>query len=154
MPGSNSRPNVSEGYEVPTELPGSTGYAGKIMSFTVYVCVCFLPIHSGHQWFVGRTSRCHTGGRSHRISHPHLLSAVCIVRNSKSGKHSNSIMVFSLLEQLCKGKSELRHLNLLLLEHPPPNQGKRCNMLVMIIKAVVTCFLLCFLPFHSGHQVR
>ena len=25
MPGSNSRPNVSEGYEVPTELPGSTG---------------------------------------------------------------------------------------------------------------------------------
>ena len=26
MPGSNSRPNVSEGYEVPTELPGSTGW--------------------------------------------------------------------------------------------------------------------------------
>ena len=26
MPGSNSRPNVSEGYEVPTELPGSTGH--------------------------------------------------------------------------------------------------------------------------------
>ena len=25
MPRSNSRPNVSEGYEVPTELPGSTG---------------------------------------------------------------------------------------------------------------------------------
>ena len=29
MPGSNSRPNVSEGYEVPTELPGSTGYTGN-----------------------------------------------------------------------------------------------------------------------------
>ena len=29
MPGSNSRPNVSEGYEAPTELPGSTGL-GKI----------------------------------------------------------------------------------------------------------------------------
>ena len=26
MPGSNSRPNVSEGYEVPTELPGSLRY--------------------------------------------------------------------------------------------------------------------------------
>ena len=26
LPGSNSRPNVSEGYEVPTELPGSTGW--------------------------------------------------------------------------------------------------------------------------------
>ena len=25
MPGSNSRPNVSEGYEVPTELPGAMG---------------------------------------------------------------------------------------------------------------------------------
>ena len=29
MPGSNSRPNVSEGYEVPTELPGSTGWRAK-----------------------------------------------------------------------------------------------------------------------------
>ena len=32
MPGSNSRPNVSEGYEVPTELPGSTG-------------LCYTPYH-------------------------------------------------------------------------------------------------------------
>ena len=30
MPGSNSRPNVSEGYEVPTELPGSTGLESLI----------------------------------------------------------------------------------------------------------------------------
>ena len=38
MPGSNSRPNVSEGYEVTSELPGRP------------VCVvCFLPIHSEHQ---------------------------------------------------------------------------------------------------------
>ena len=29
----------------------------------MYVCVCFLPIHSGHDIkFVGRTSRGHTGG--------------------------------------------------------------------------------------------
>ena len=44
------------------------------------VCCCFLPIHSGHIKFIGRTSRGHTGGRSHRISHPpfliHLLSAM------------------------------------------------------------------------------
>ena len=34
----NSRPNVSEGYEVTSELPGRP-------------CVlCFLPIHSGLQW--------------------------------------------------------------------------------------------------------
>ena len=38
-------------------------------SVTLCLCVCFLPIHSGHQ-FVGRTSRGHTGGRSLRISHP------------------------------------------------------------------------------------
>ena len=29
MPGSNSRPNVSEGYEVPTDLPGSTGISSN-----------------------------------------------------------------------------------------------------------------------------
>ena len=32
MPGSNSRPNVSEGYEVPTELPGSTGGGEYVLS--------------------------------------------------------------------------------------------------------------------------
>ncbi|CAN0086701.1 unnamed protein product, partial [Ascophyllum nodosum] len=51
-PGSNSRPNVSEGYEVPTELPGSTGCYG--------VCVFFPSILDIK--FVGRTSRGHTGG--------------------------------------------------------------------------------------------
>ena len=36
MPGSNSRPNVSEGYEVPTELPGSTGlYSSNIGTFII-----------------------------------------------------------------------------------------------------------------------
>ena len=40
-------------------------------------CVCvFLPIHSGHQ--VGRTSRGHTGGRSHRISHPPSFCGACL----------------------------------------------------------------------------
>ena len=32
MPGSNSRPNVSEGYEVPTELPGSTGHIHGLLN--------------------------------------------------------------------------------------------------------------------------
>ena len=83
----------------------------------ICVCVCFLPIHSGHQvrwtyqpgshrrkvthdfsstfflWyvcicifftsildikFVGRTSRGHTGGRSHRISHPPSFCDACL----------------------------------------------------------------------------
>ena len=40
------------------------------------VCVYFLPIHSGHQ--VGRTSRGHTGGRPHRISHPPSFCGACL----------------------------------------------------------------------------
>ena len=54
----------------------------RILSVDVCVCVCvfsvcFLPIHSGHK-FVGRTSRGHTGGRSHRISHPPSFSGACL----------------------------------------------------------------------------
>ena len=56
MPGSNSRPNVSEGYEVPTELPGSTGrdrsiakpfcvdIIGSDLFYTEYRTVSFLAI--------------------------------------------------------------------------------------------------------------
>ena len=40
------------------------------------MCVCFLPIHSGHQ--VGRTSRGHTGGRSHRIFNPPSFCGACL----------------------------------------------------------------------------
>ena len=41
--------------------------------------VCFLPIHSGHLKFVGRTSRGHTGGRPHRIfSHPPSFCGACL----------------------------------------------------------------------------
>ena len=41
------------------------------------MCVCFLPLYSGRQvrWIL-YTSRGHTGGRSHRISHPPFPSAV------------------------------------------------------------------------------
>ena len=42
MPGSNSRPNVSEGYEVPTELPGSTGIwlDGIIIVYYYFFLLC------------------------------------------------------------------------------------------------------------------
>ena len=39
LSGSNSRPNVSEGYEVPTELPGSTG-----LQYSIVVCALILVI--------------------------------------------------------------------------------------------------------------
>ena len=43
------------------------------------MCVCFLPIHSGHQvrWTY-RTGRGHTGGRSHRIFHPPSFCGACL----------------------------------------------------------------------------
>ena len=44
----------------------------------VCVCVFFLPIHSGHIKFVGRTSRGHTGGRSHRFFHPSSFCGACL----------------------------------------------------------------------------
>ena len=40
----------------------------------------FQPAFSGHSddMFVGHTSRGHTGGRSHRISHPRSFSGACL----------------------------------------------------------------------------
>ena len=44
----------------------------------VCVCVCvLLPIYSGRQ-ACGRTSPGHTGGRSHRISHPPSFCGACL----------------------------------------------------------------------------
>ena len=41
------------------------------------VCVCCYPICSGRQTY-GRTSRGHTGGRSHGISHPPSFCGACL----------------------------------------------------------------------------
>ena len=50
MPGSNSRPNVSEGYEVPTELPGSRSgnksKYSKIILVHVYIIFALLDYSS------------------------------------------------------------------------------------------------------------
>ena len=46
---------------------------------TVCVCVCvFFPFILDIK-FVGRTSRGHTGGRSHRISHPPSFCGACLI---------------------------------------------------------------------------
>ena len=45
--------------------------------YNVYVRVCFLPIYSGRQ-ACGRTSRGHTGERSHRISQPPSFCDACL----------------------------------------------------------------------------
>ena len=128
MPGSNSRPNVSEGYEVPlsyrgdrsvcflpiysgpqvrwTYQPGShrrkvtqdfsctfllrcvpkffsrEGFSSYFPSSAVksnFVCVCVFCVFFPFILDVtGRTSRGHTGGRSHRISHPPSFCGACL----------------------------------------------------------------------------
>ena len=45
--------------------------------YTCIVCVCCLPIYSGRQ-ACGRTSRGHTEGRSHRISHSPSFCCACL----------------------------------------------------------------------------
>ena len=70
LPGSNSRPNVSEGYKATSELPGRPAH--------VCVCVCVFSPFILDIKFVGRTSRGHTGGRSHRISHPPSFCGACL----------------------------------------------------------------------------
>ena len=47
-------------------------------SCSSHVCVCvFFPFILDIK-FVGRTSRGHTGGRSHRISHPPSFCGACL----------------------------------------------------------------------------
>ena len=55
-------------------VPRSPTYTCRIVS----VCVCvFFPFILDIK-FVGRTSRGHTGGRSHRISHPPYFCGACL----------------------------------------------------------------------------
>ena len=53
---------------------------GDFLLPLAYVCVCvcvFFPFILDMK-FVGRTSRGHTGGRSHRISHPPPFCGACL----------------------------------------------------------------------------
>ena len=57
-----------QGYDWPVNAPRSVK--------CVFVCV-FFPFILDIK-FVGRTSRGHTGGRSHRISHPPSFCCACL----------------------------------------------------------------------------
>ena len=52
----------------------------------MFVCVCVLFPFILDIKFVGRTSRGHTGGRSHRISYPPSFCGACL--NFSRGKDS------------------------------------------------------------------
>ena len=51
---------------------------GEMQSVCVCVCVCFFFPFILDIKFVGRTSQGHTGGRSHRISHPPSFCGACL----------------------------------------------------------------------------
>ena len=64
------------------ESPSQTLAPGVVVfctaTYCVCVCVCvFFPFILDIK-FVGRTSRGHTGGRSHRISHPPSFCGACL----------------------------------------------------------------------------
>ena len=64
---------------VPSLLDHANAYRWRSLPrYTcVCVCVCFFPFILDTK-FVGRTSRGHTGGRSHRISHPPSFCGACL----------------------------------------------------------------------------
>ena len=64
------------------------------VAMPVRVCVCvFFPFILDIK-FVGRTSRGHTGGRSHRISHPPSFCGACLdfSREKDSAIPSSAVM--------------------------------------------------------------
>ena len=74
-----SRPRSHPVFVYGSPSPSPSPFPPCAPSFAcVCVCVCvFFPIILGIK-FVGRTSRGHTGGRSHRISHPPSFCDACL----------------------------------------------------------------------------
>ena len=61
----------------PRYVPGTYYCSANSVCVCVCVCVCYLPIYSG-RLVCGRTSRGHTGGRSHRISSAPSFGGACL----------------------------------------------------------------------------
>ena len=71
-------------------------HLSKTGPFLLVVCVCvFLPFTLGIK-FVGRTSRGHTGGRSHRISHPPSFCGAYRDSNSRPNVSEGYDVTFEL----------------------------------------------------------
>ena len=101
MPGSNSRPNVSEGYEVPTELPGSTGYVQPSFSTPTNRTVVVPQIHQiRHQpgmvanTACGKRSRLRGWSREVSSTVPSRVSPPILHAQSKSDAYSRDSSSF------------------------------------------------------------
>ena len=103
-----------------------------------FVCVYFLPIHSG-RLACGRTSRGHTGGRSHRISHPRSFCGACLLFFSQEG-FSHSFPSSTVKSNFVFYRFSSRPINRDVLSQNLDENNSVC--------------FVCFLPIHSGHQVR
>ena len=73
---------TSSSLDVPAGVTQKEGHTGFLIHLPSAVCVCvclcvFFPFILDIK-FVGRTSRGHTGGRSHRISHPPSFCGACL----------------------------------------------------------------------------
>ena len=65
----------------------------------VCVCVRFLPIHSGRQVRWTYQPGSHTGGRSHRISHPPSFCGACL--NFSREKDSKIRIIYNICMYVC-----------------------------------------------------
>ena len=64
--------------KAPAKRGSPSASEGTTLFNSLCVCVCvFFPFILDIK-FVGRTSRGHTGGRSHRISHPPSFCGACL----------------------------------------------------------------------------
>ena len=68
------------------------------------MCVCYTlcchPIYSGRQAY-GRTSRGHTGGSSHRISHPPSFCGACALNFLREKDFSRSFLSSTVKSKFC-----------------------------------------------------
>ena len=143
------------------------------VQYSTVQCVCvFFPFILDIK-FVGRTSRGHTGGRSHRISHPPSFCGACLhfsrekdsaiplqystVQYSVCVFSSHSFWTSSSLDVPAGVTQEEGHtgflIHLLSAVRAFIFLARRIQpFLYSTVQYSTVC--VCFLPIHSGHQVR
>ena len=95
-------------------VKNNTCSAGETDRVCVCVCVCVFFPFSLDIKFVGHTSRGHTGGRSHGISHPPSFCSACL----NFSREKDSAIPFLKKNQNAPRPSE----------HPPVRGGKCQNV--------------------------